>query len=550
MRFRMSLTLTAALAGLMTSPVMASDIPWMSDVNGAIRLAQQTNRMVLVHFYTDACPPCRKLEKVVYSQPGIGQEIAKDFVPVKVNAEKSPKIAKAYGIDRWPQDVLLDSSGKKLTAQRCPIDRSKYMGQLAQAVRYLKPIQAAAPTQVASRPGMPGAGPNPSRVGPVSANPYVATPGGRPTMAASTGQPVAYAPPAPPAAGQYRPPAATLPAGPTQPAPAVVKPYSPPGPNQSFATTASKPYSPPTVVKPYTPPATNRPAANPPVAGYRPPQTAARPAAKNPGIAMASQPGATPRSSYQPSEYSTPASTGPASTSPYAPPVTVRPPVTNDPRAAAAPSAYGVAASMPNPNVPPAYQPPGLQRNPAANVQPPAPAQPTQPQTVRPPAAPSYTAQPPTSPAAAPGPAATVNNPYAPRNAQPAPPRQPSPFALDGKCPVALAEQGVWVAGDTTHGAVHRGKTYIFSGKEQQTKFLANPDFYSPAISGLDPVLAFDHGQRVPGSRRHGVTLGEGRNRRVYLFSSEETLAKFTENKRRYQDAVRTAEAGLPPTRR
>lgn len=129
-------------------------------------------------------------------------------------------------------------------------------------------------------------------------------------------------------------------------------------------------------------------------------------------------------------------------------------------------------------------------------------------------------------------------------------PTQRSPFALDGKCPVALAEQHRWIAGDKRFGAVHRGKTYLFAGPEQQRKFMGNPDYYAPAISGYDPVMAFDHGQQVVGSRQHGLTLGDGPTRRVYLFASEETLDRFCNDKIRYQNAVRTAEAGIGPTRR
>ena len=126
--------------------------------------------------------------------------------------------------------------------------------------------------------------------------------------------------------------------------------------------------------------------------------------------------------------------------------------------------------------------------------------------------------------AAAPAQAVAANLP--PANLPPGSP----PLGLDGCCPVTLVEQKRWARGDTQWGAVHRGRTYLFASSEAQHRFLANPDAYSPVIEGNDPVLALDNRQLVPGSRALGVFY----EKRVYLFSSEETLRRFEQNPKRY----------------
>ena len=68
---------------------------------------------------------------------------------------------------------------------------------------------------------------------------------------------------------------------------------------------------------------------------------------------------------------------------------------------------------------------------------------------------------------------------------------------------------------------------------------MSNPDYYSPVLSGHDPVLAIDRQQMLPGLRQHGVFY----NRRVYLFAGEDTLAQFYNNASRYADGARQAEA-------
>jgi YHS domain-containing protein len=110
-------------------------------------------------------------------------------------------------------------------------------------------------------------------------------------------------------------------------------------------------------------------------------------------------------------------------------------------------------------------------------------------------------------------------------------------FGLEGYCPVTLMEAQKWTPGDRRWGAVHRGVTYLFVGKEEQQKFLADPDRYSPAMSGVDPVLALEQGQRVPGRRRHGVYYHD----HIYLFSSEATLARFSQDPQHFAEGVRQA---------
>jgi protein disulfide-isomerase len=102
------------------------------------------------------------------------------------------------------------------------------------------------------------------------------------------------------------------------------------------------------------------------------------------------------------------------------------------------------------------------------------------------------------------------------------------PLGLDGHCPVSLFEQEKWVKGDARFGARHRGRTYLFASKQHADQFFANPDQYSPVLSGYDPILLLEGKQWVAGERQHGIWL---ENNRMYLFSSEQTLQRFWEER-------------------
>lgn len=108
------------------------------------------------------------------------------------------------------------------------------------------------------------------------------------------------------------------------------------------------------------------------------------------------------------------------------------------------------------------------------------------------------------------------------------------PLGLEGFCPVELTEKRRWVLGNRQWGAIHRGRTYLFAGPEEQRRFLDDPDRYAPVISGDDVVLSLERGQSVTGRRQHGVFF----RGHVYLFSDEASLGTFAKNPTRYAEQV------------
>jgi hypothetical protein len=116
---------------------------------------------------------------------------------------------------------------------------------------------------------------------------------------------------------------------------------------------------------------------------------------------------------------------------------------------------------------------------------------------------------------------------------------------LDGFCPVRLVTEHRWQAGDPRYGAVHRGRIYLFTGPEEQRAFLANPDYYSPVLSGCDPVYYSDRNQLVPGGRQHGVFF---RNR-IFLFADAQSASAFRTDPGHYatqaEEAHRSAQTAV-----
>ena len=111
---------------------------------------------MLIHFYTDWCGPCRRLEQEVFPRDDVARAIANSYVPVKLNAERAKDAATFYAVDRYPTDIIADSGGRVLLRTVTPQDPAKYIQDLESVAaqhRYLPPeYQATAQMQPAGSP--------------------------------------------------------------------------------------------------------------------------------------------------------------------------------------------------------------------------------------------------------------------------------------------------------------------------------------------------------------------------------------------------------------
>lgn len=369
-----------ASAVILSLPVAAAGqqpIHWQPTLESAKRLAAQTNRLVLIHFWADWCEPCQIMDRDVFSQPSVARAVEGNYVPVRINADYFPTTCTQYGVTLLPTDIIITPEGQRIEKLRGPTSASEYVARLNRvAAAIMRPAAEA----------------------------YGRAPDGQ----------------VPPAAGGrgYRPPAGAGYQDPNaqgQPDPRYADYY-----NRQRQAAASPPY----------------------LSDHRPPVDA-----------RAGQP--------------------------LQPRLPAAAPGQGDPR-------ESIAASS---NAGPVAQPPSV-----------------------------------------------------------VPPSNGSPLGLDGYCPVQLnddmkANVPRWTVGDRRWGAIHRGRTYLFSGGEQQRRFLADPDRYAPVLSGNDVVMAIELGQAAAGRREHGVLY----NGNVYLFASEASLEKFSRIPEHY--ARQILQAMRPGTR-
>lgn len=140
MSSRRILCLAGCLVAAFASQAPAAEaIQWAPNLSAAINMASRQNRLVLLHFWAPGCRPCLALEQNVFTRNDVADAIARDFVPVKINAEAMPDTARKYKVDRWPMDVIITPAGYPVHASVSPGDPRGYMQMLYRVAAQRRP---------------------------------------------------------------------------------------------------------------------------------------------------------------------------------------------------------------------------------------------------------------------------------------------------------------------------------------------------------------------------------------------------------------------------
>ena len=100
-------------SGAAKKPVALQPIVWRSDYEAALKEAAQARKPVMVDFYTDWCGACKMMDAEAYTNASVIDE-SRNFVMVKVDAEKRTDLAQKFKVDGYPTILWMNADEKVL----------------------------------------------------------------------------------------------------------------------------------------------------------------------------------------------------------------------------------------------------------------------------------------------------------------------------------------------------------------------------------------------------------------------------------------------------
>ena len=94
-------------AASLSQPASPAGLQWQTDVQRAVWQARQQRKPLLVVFGAPWCRFCKKLEQETLAHPPLADYLNRQYVPLHVDVDQQPELAKQLGVKSLPATVLL-----------------------------------------------------------------------------------------------------------------------------------------------------------------------------------------------------------------------------------------------------------------------------------------------------------------------------------------------------------------------------------------------------------------------------------------------------------
>jgi thiol-disulfide isomerase/thioredoxin len=183
---RLVALMLAVFAAANTAHHAFAEIAWHTDLTKAHVEAQKLGKPMLLHFYTDNCVFCDKLEAGAFQNPDVQSAIGRGFVPVKIHAAQQPKLALLFKVNRFPTDVIVTTEGDAMSHKVSPQKPADYVQMLTACAKTAAPAASPKTNPLAAKTATIAV--------PTPANPATQTPANAIAQTAATVSPGARMP--------------------------------------------------------------------------------------------------------------------------------------------------------------------------------------------------------------------------------------------------------------------------------------------------------------------------------------------------------------------
>ena len=72
-----------------------NEIKWGENLDSAFTVASNSNKLIMIDFMAEWCPPCKEMDKKTFSNTNIIKK-SNEFIPVRIDVDKQQNIAEEY----------------------------------------------------------------------------------------------------------------------------------------------------------------------------------------------------------------------------------------------------------------------------------------------------------------------------------------------------------------------------------------------------------------------------------------------------------------------
>ncbi|MCC6489187.1 MAG: thioredoxin family protein [Candidatus Hydrogenedentes bacterium] len=129
---RVAFLCAIAVCPVLAQPKAAPSVLWFNSYDEGIAAAKSEGKPVLIDFVAEWCVWCKKMDEDVYSNREIAQGLA-EFVCIRVDVEKDPRVALAYDAGTLPRTLFLNIHGEVTIDQSGFLPLEVFQDVLAEA---------------------------------------------------------------------------------------------------------------------------------------------------------------------------------------------------------------------------------------------------------------------------------------------------------------------------------------------------------------------------------------------------------------------------------
>ena len=101
------LLLVLLVSGFSCSPVMGQSINWKTYAAG-VREAKETNKKIFLHFMTQWCGYCKRMNQITFKDDGVIEYLNQHFVSIKVDGDREKALTGEYKVTGYPDNRFLE----------------------------------------------------------------------------------------------------------------------------------------------------------------------------------------------------------------------------------------------------------------------------------------------------------------------------------------------------------------------------------------------------------------------------------------------------------